>query len=221
MTAWRFIYPPEALLEGIIVSRCGERIAAEDTYGAFFTSAMIEKADGHGFLILDSLQWDKFKSQIGNQTQGLWKVLMNYIRYWNHKSGSSLESLGQELLVDTVKLSATVDAHNDAIIRGVEDPMGKHNYRSVLATGPFYGVDISIQSTGIMMVPSLTLGGLNVDEKTGLVLDETGKAICGLYAAGRNAVGLCSKNYVSGLSLADCLFSGKRAGENAANCIVT
>lgn len=216
MTAWRFVYPPEALLDGIIVSHRGERIAAEDTYGAFFTNAMIQKADGNGFLILDSLQWDKFKSQIKTQTQGLWRVLMSYIRYWNHKSEPSLGRLGQELLVDPVKLKEMVEAYNDAIIHGVADPMGKQDHRSVIATGPFYGVDISIQPSGIMMVPSLTLGGLNVDGMTGLVLDEAGKSIPGLYAAGRNAVGLCSRNYVSGLSLADCVFSGKRAGEHAA-----
>lgn len=33
-----------------------------------------------------------------------------------------------------------------------------------------------------------------------------------LYAAGRAAVGICSNSYVSGLSLADCVFSGRRAG---------
>jgi 3-oxo-5alpha-steroid 4-dehydrogenase len=29
-------------------------------------------------------------------------------------------------------------------------------------------------------------------------------------------VGICSNSYVSGLALADCVFSGKRAGEHAA-----
>jgi 3-oxo-5alpha-steroid 4-dehydrogenase len=38
----------------------------------------------------------------------------------------------------------------------------------------------------------------------------------GLYAAGRSAVGLCSRSYVSGLSIADCVFSGRRAGRHAA-----
>ncbi len=37
-----------------------------------------------------------------------------------------------------------------------------------------------------------------------------------LYAAGRTAVGICSNSYVSGLSLADCVFSGRRAGRHAA-----
>ena len=30
------------------------------------------------------------------------------------------------------------------------------------------------------------------------------------------AVGVCSNSYVSGLSLADCVFSGRRAGRSAA-----
>jgi 3-oxo-5alpha-steroid 4-dehydrogenase len=45
---------------------------------------------------------------------------------------------------------------------------------------------------------------------------EDGSTIAGLYAAGRTAVGICSNSYVSGLSLADCVFSGRRAGAHAA-----
>jgi 3-oxo-5alpha-steroid 4-dehydrogenase len=65
----------------------------------------------------------------------------------------------------------------------------------------------------------LTLGGLVVSEDTGEVLRADGSAISGLYAAGRSAVGICSRSYVSGLSLADCVYSGRRAGRNAARLI--
>ena len=34
--------------------------------------------------------------------------------------------------------------------------------------------------------------------------------------AGRTAIGLASRRYISGLSLADCVFSGRRAGRAAA-----
>jgi 3-oxo-5alpha-steroid 4-dehydrogenase len=61
----------------------------------------------------------------------------------------------------------------------------------------------------------LILGGLVVAENGGAVLRESGKPVPGLYAAGRTAVGLCSRSYVSGLSLADCVFSGRRAGQAA------
>jgi len=52
-----------------------------------------------------------------------------------------------------------------------------------------------------------------VDEATGGVLGNDGKAIEGLYAAGRNAIGVASWNYISGLSIADCVYSGRRAAD--------
>jgi 3-oxo-5alpha-steroid 4-dehydrogenase len=62
----------------------------------------------------------------------------------------------------------------------------------------------------------LTLGGLKVNEATGAVLNGEGASIPGLYAAGRTAVGVASNIYVSGLSVADCVFSGRRAASSAA-----
>lgn len=49
------------------------------------------------------------------------------------------------------------------------------------------------------------------------MLDDEGRDIPGLYAAGRTAVGIASARYISGLSLADCVFSGRRAGAAAAS----
>ncbi|WP_435827346.1 FAD-dependent oxidoreductase [Actinoplanes philippinensis] len=82
-----------------------------------------------------------------------------------------------------------------------------------LVKAPFSLIDVSLRAAP---APMLTLGGLTVDEQTGLVLTPTGAPIPGLYAAGRTAVGICSASYVSGLSLADCVFSGRRAGRHAA-----
>ena len=59
----------------------------------------------------------------------------------------------------------------------------------------------------------LTLGGLVIDEESGSVIGTNGEIIQGLYAAGRSAVGICSNIYVSGLSVADCIFSGRRIGK--------
>jgi 3-oxo-5alpha-steroid 4-dehydrogenase len=63
---------------------------------------------------------------------------------------------------------------------------------------------------------AITLGGLIVDERSGMVKRLDGTLIPGLYAAGRTAVGLASGSYVSGLSIGDCVFSGRRAGRSAA-----
>jgi 3-oxo-5alpha-steroid 4-dehydrogenase len=61
-----------------------------------------------------------------------------------------------------------------------------------------------------------TLGGLVVNEQTGAVSTEKSADIAGLYAAGRAAVGLCSNGYISGMSIGDGMFSGRRAGRACA-----
>ncbi|MGJ3627938.1 hypothetical protein AB5I41_14825 [Sphingomonas sp. MMS24-JH45] len=56
-------------------------------------------------------------------------------------------------------------------------------------------------------LPSITVGGLRVEEEFGLVRRDDGSTILGLYAAGRTAIGVCSNLYMSGLSAADCASS--------------
>ena len=80
-----------------------------------------------------------------------------------------------------------------------------------MRTGPYYAIDCSLDSKRHLCAV-MTLGGLSVDERTGQVRSEDGGIVPGLYAAGRNAVGICSRQYVSGLSIADCVYSGRRAG---------
>lgn len=136
--------------------------------------------------------------------------------FWGHKKASSLEHLVRLLKIDTIIIQATVEAYNTAIINEENDLLRKLNHRSVISTGPFYGLDISFKRSGVLMASALTLGGLRVDSVSGIVLNETGYKISRLYTAGGNAAGICSKSYVLRLSLADCVFSGKRAGEHVA-----
>ena len=58
-------------------------------------------------------------------------------------------------------------------------------------------------------------GSVQANESLELKSEGSGK-ITGLYAAGRAAVGVASHSYVSGLSIAVCVFSGRRAGGHAA-----
>ena len=52
-----------------------------------------------------------------------------------------------------------------------------------------------------------------VDPGTQQVRRIDGTEIAGLHAVGRCAAGVASRSYVSGLSLADCVFSGRNAGQ--------
>ena len=87
-----------------------------------------------------------------------------------------------------------------------------------LEQGPWYALDLSFDSK-LFPCPVITLGGLKVCEDSGRVLDHAGQPITGLYSAGRNAVGVASNLYVSGLSLADCIYSGRRAAAHVADQI--
>ena len=123
----------------------------------------------------------------------------------------TIAGLARKLGCDPAVLAATRDAYNRAA-RGEEaDPFAKQpEDMAELGAGPYYAIDASVDAR-MFPIACMTVGGLLVDGATGAVEHRDGKVIPGLYAAGRNAVGICSNLYVSGLSYADCVFTGRRA----------
>jgi 3-oxo-5alpha-steroid 4-dehydrogenase len=217
MTAWRFLSPPSALVEGVTVGPDGDRIANEDLYGATHSQVMVDRHGGRGFLIVDAAVWRKARRQIRYQTQSFQKVQAVYLFSAGHRKGGTLGELAARIGVPAEALLATVGAYNDGIASGDGDPAHKApELCTPVQVGPFYAIDISIKNSPLFPAPGLTLGGLRVDEDTGQVLTADDAPVPGLYAAGRTAIGICSNSYVSGLSLADGIFSGRRAGGHAA-----
>jgi 3-oxo-5alpha-steroid 4-dehydrogenase len=140
-----------------------------------------------------------------------------YLFTVGHKKASTLAQLAQKIGVPATALAQTVAAYNDGIHSGAGDPARKGaDLCSPIEQGPFYAIDISIKNSPAFPAAGLTLGGLRVNEDTGQVVTAADEPVAGLYAAGRTAVGICSNSYISGLSLADCIFSGRRAGLHAA-----
>jgi 3-oxo-5alpha-steroid 4-dehydrogenase len=221
MTAWRFMSPTSAMIEGVSVGGNGTRIANEDLYGATHSEALIHNHAGRGYLIVDAPTWKRARAQVRSQTQAFQAAQLLYVFTIGHSKAATLQELAKKLRIPADALAATVDAYNAGIAPGGSgDPAHKApEMCTPVAEGPFYAVDISIKNSPFYPAPGLTLGGLKVDEETGNVITSTGEQIEGLYAAGRNAVGICSESYISGLSLADCVFSGRRAGVHAAAAI--
>ncbi len=121
----------------------------------------------------------------------------------------------------TPTLAETVDQYN-SLESGVARPIRWANpseYLATLGSGPWYALDC--RTAGAVRNPSITLGGLCVDENSGEVLAEDGRTIKGLYAAGRSAVGIASHSYVSGLSIAGCIFSGGAPAATPAGIIIS
>lgn len=219
MSAWKFFSPPSSLVEGVVVGKYGKRVANEDLYGATFGHHLITDGhEGRGFLILDSRQYEKAKDLVKTQTQLFQRGQTTYFFQVGSKKAASLDELAKVIDIPVEEMKATIEAYNSGIKSGEGDPAHKApELCSPLEEGPFYAIDLSIKGHApIYVTPTITLGGLRVNEETGQVISEDGESVDGLYAAGRNAVGICSNSYLSGLSLADCIFSGRRAGENAA-----
>lgn len=217
VTAWRLLTPPSALIEGIAVGVNGERMANEDLYGATHCDVMVHKYGGKGYLIVDSLIWRRARGQASKEAESILRLQIASLMTIGHKKAATLPQLAQKLGISASGLSATVEAYNQAIASGTEDPAHKApELCAPIARGPFYGINISLKPSLTYPVPGFTLGGLKVDGDSGLVVNDDGQTIAGLYAAGRTAVGICSNSYVSGLALADCVFSGRRAGIHAA-----
>lgn len=216
VSAWRFLNPPLCWPKGIVVNKKGQRFCNEEVYGATLGAPLCEEHEGDGWLILDRRL----------RREALWETLRG--GYWwfqtipalllmlGARKGKTLEQLAKAANMDAAQLAQSM-ADNNAAARGhIDDVVGKsESNRQVLDQGPFYACDISAGNPSYPM-GGLTLGGLRVDEASGAVLDNQGQIIAGLYAAGRAAVGIPSHLYVSGLSLADCVFSGRRVARAVA-----
>ncbi|MEJ8866195.1 FAD-binding protein [Pseudomonas jessenii] len=218
ISAWRFINPPLAWARGLIVNARGQRYANEEIYGATLGHAMVEEQDGRAILVLNRELMREALRQVGPGK--VWNfqrlpVLLNLLL--NAKRSSSLAGLAKRCNLPPELLRQSVERYSRAARGEVADEFGKSSAMLAnLEQGPWYALDLSFDSK-LFPCPVITLGGLKVCEDSGRVLDHAGQPINGLYSAGRNAVGVASNLYVSGLSLADCIYSGRRAAAHVAD----
>lgn len=213
VSAWRFINPPYSWHRGIVVNRNGERFCNEEVYGATLGQPLMEEQGGNAWLVLDApLRKQALREALFGGYWWFQALPALVLMLLGARKGKHLAQLAMATGMQAQTLRQSVLANNAAASGQAPDAFGKSTSgRQVLAQGPFYACDISVGNP-IFPLGALTLGGLRVDERTGAVLDAHGQPVAGLYAAGRTAVGIPSHLYISGLSLADCVFSGRRAG---------
>jgi 3-oxo-5alpha-steroid 4-dehydrogenase len=217
VSAWRFANPPEAFIRGVLVDSEGQRICNEMLYGAQIAERMIKHHNGKGYLIIDAGLFSQALKELG-PGRSMWFQAAAALMYLflERKKGQTLNELARKLNMPFETLNHTIHDYNAILDGDQPDPMGKpRSHITKVQQGPYYALNVSYDSM-IVPCPSLSLGGLKVDEKTGQVLSVDNQPISGLYAAGRSAVGIASRSYVSGLSIADCVYSGRRAGKHAA-----
>ena len=222
VSAWRWISPPLSFLQGIIVDKGGRRFVEEDSYSGRLGEKIGEHRDHTAYLIIDRRSYidawkeaSPLRSRILLESLPIVRTLM-----LNCRKGRTLGELAAHYNLPADVLERTVEEYNAGARRGV-DAIGKtKTYLRALGPGPYYVIDISTGNP-ITICGSIPMGGLRVNEETGNVIRADGSDIPGLYAAGRNAIGICSHFYVSGTSIADCVFAGRRAGAHAAVAVAS
>ena len=217
VTAWRFLNPPMSFAKGMVVNKNGKRFCNEMVYGATLGDEMCENNNGKAYLILSE---ELFKSSKLEAAKSLpfqrdaAKMLMTF----NAVKRKNIDDLAKVYGINEDNLKESIHQYNESAINDDYCSLGKASKDMKKIDAPYYIMDISIDSR-LSPLPTLTLGGLEVDEITGNVINTQGEAIKGLFAAGRSAVGVCSNIYVSGLSIADCVFSGRRVGKSLGEII--
>jgi 3-oxo-5alpha-steroid 4-dehydrogenase len=191
-------YPPSSHLKGVLVNAQGQRFVNEDAYIGRTGDAILTKADGRAYLIVDD--------ELYGPTQAFHKLAA---------VAESFEELESELGLPAGRLVDTLEHYNRCAERG-EDPLfhKASGYLRPLSEPPYAALDCSTDNSVFAV---LTLGGLAA-RATGEVLAEDGSEVPGLFAAGRNVAGLCreGRSYASGLSIGDASFFGRLAGRQAA-----
>ncbi len=192
------IYPPGTHCMGVLVNAQGQRFINEDAYVGRTTDAMLRRADGRCWIILDD--------EIHGPTQAFHKVAA---------VENTIAELEAALEIPEGQLQHTVETYNRFAAQG-KDPLFHKapEFLRPLGEGPYGALDCTTASS---IYAGLTFGGL-ATRASGEVLDTAGVPIPGLYAAGRVAAGLPleGRTYASGLSIGDATFFGRVAGRHAA-----
>lgn len=214
ISAWKFLYPPAAYTKTVSIDGKGERLVNEEFYGARTGEAVFGIAQGKSWLISDGPLQQEVVAEIATMKKMFFqKVQFKAMLGEYTVSAPTIGELAEKIGVPRAGLEKTIADYNRRIEKGEADALMKQSKLcQKIATAPFHAMAIG---AGLKMAPTsaITVGGLVVDEDTGEVLATEGGKVPGLYAAGRNAVGICSHYYVSGLSLGDCVWSGLRAAE--------
>ena len=213
---WLFFNPPRGFLEGILLDRAGQRICSEELYGATLAMHMVHGHHARSILLIDSRVWKKVRVELKTTREAHFQVLTGFLNlYVNRKKANDLATLERKLDMPPGALERAVAEYHRGVEAGRDDKGKNASYLHRIDAPPYYAIDCDIANRWFL-TPAMSLGGLSVDALTAQVLREDGRPVEGLFAAGRSAVGVCSNSYLTGLAIADCIFSGRNAGRGAA-----
>lgn len=193
-------FPPAGHIKGLLVSKHGHRFINEDCYHGRVTDAILKKADGTAYLIVDDALY--------NEEGMLAKYTMAAVE-------ETVEELEASLGIPGGHLVHTIESYNRDAAKGEDPTFHKaSHYVTPLDHPPYAALDLSVDKS---VWAVFTLGGLDT-RPTGEVRSVDGEIVPGLYAAGRASAGLTrsGSHYASGMSIGGSSFFGRMAGKSVA-----
>ncbi|WP_300681831.1 FAD-dependent oxidoreductase [Nocardioides sp.] len=202
-------YLPALACRGMIVDADGQRFVNEDAYPGIVSHAAVDHRRGPFWVIVDEAGLEDVDGP------ELWGVRPRH-------GAETLAELEAELGMPAGSLEATVAAYNRDAAAGADRFHKDPSWLRVLEP-PFAAIDVAegfFPGTGEGGgngdgVAGFTLGGLRTTPD-GAVTRWDGSPVPGLFAAGRVTSGIHGDGYISGTSLGDGTFFGRRAGRSAA-----
>lgn len=181
----------------VMVNTSGKRFVNEYGSRDQLTQAAIDNG-GLFYLIAD----EHIKNTAYNTSQ---EKIDRQVENGTLYRADTLEDLAKQLSIDPETFGTTINNYNTYVDQGEYPEFGKDVFDLKVVTAPFY-------ATPRKPAVHHTMGGLKIDTKTH-VLDQSGKIISGLYAAGEVAGGIHAGNRLGGNSLTDIFTFGRIAGK--------
>ncbi|NCB35401.1 MAG: flavocytochrome c, partial [Clostridia bacterium] len=187
----------------IFVNKEGSRFVNEGGRRDDMTNALFAQTDSFMWMIMDS---DKYPT--GEEKNNFNETVNSLVAEGRAFKGETLEDLAAQIGVPVDNLKAALDDYNKHCETKEADAFGRTLYGTPIDTAPFY-------AAGRVPTVHHTMGGVRINEFA-QVINENGKIIPGLYAAGEVTGGIHGANRLGGNALADILVFGRIAGESAA-----
>lgn len=200
---------PALAARGMLVNAHGQRFVNEDTYPGTVSHEAVAHQPAPYWVIIDEAGFE----DVGEPDR--WGVRPTH-------AAETTAELEADLGMPAGSLESTVAAYNRYAARG-EDPWFHKAARWLRPLQPPYaaidvaagfhpgGRESAAPGSG---VAGFTLGGLHTSVD-GAVQSVSGDPIPGLWAAGRTTAGIHGDGYISGTSLGDGSYFGRRAGRAA------
>lgn len=192
---------PQMIARGILVNGRGQRYIPEDSYPSHIGQSTLIRQNNEAFLIIDESALEEANKSVSSSA-----AMRSVPPTWVAESVAELES---DIGFPAGVLQATVEVYNRHAKNGADPVLGKKTQWVKPIGTPLAAYDLRNRTGGF------TLGGLRTDLDS-RVMHVSGDPIPGLFAAGRCTSGISAGGYVSGASLGDGSFYGRRAGRAAA-----